>query len=146
MSQNEIKQILTTYKVVAIVGMSDTTGKHSYTVGAYLKQHGYQIIPVNPAIDKVLGCKSYRNLLDIPERIQKTIEVVNIFRKPADVPPIVEQALKLKARYGKLSVIWMQVGIVNEEAAQTALEAGLAVVMDKCIMAEHHRLTKDAII
>jgi uncharacterized protein len=146
MSQVEIKQILTTCKVVAIVGMSDAIDKHSYRVGAYLKRHGYQIIPVNPTIDKVLGCKSYRNLLDIPERIQKTIEVVNIFRRPADVPPIVEQALKLKARYGKLSVVWMQVGIVNEETARTALEAGLAVVMDKCIMAEHHRLIKDAII
>ena len=129
-----------------MLGCQIPLGKHSYRVGAYLKRHGYQIIPVNPTIDKVLGCKSYRNLLDIPERIQKTIEVVNIFRKPEDVPPIVEQALKLKARYGRLCVVWMQVGIVNEEAAQTALEAGLAVVMDKCIMAEHHRSTKDASI
>ena len=146
LSQDEIKQILTTFKVVAIVGMSDTIGKHSYRVGAYLKQHRYQIIPVNPTIDKVLGCKSYRNLLDIPERIQKNIEVVNIFRKPEDVPPIVEQALKLKVRYGKLRVIWMQVGIVNEEAAKTAREAGLTVIMDKCIMAEHHCLTKEVSI
>jgi predicted CoA-binding protein len=142
MSEDEIKQILTTYKVVAIVGMSDTLGKHSYRVGAYLKRHGYQIIPVNPTIDKVLGCKSYRTLLEIPERIQKTIEVINIFRKPEDVPPIIEQAIKLKARFGKLCVVWMQVGIVNQQAAQTALQAGLAVVMDKCIMAEHHRLIK----
>jgi len=146
MRQDEIKQILTTYRVIAIVGLSDTIGKHSYRVGAYLKRHGYHIIPVNPTIDKVLGCKSYRSLLDIPERIQKTIEVVNIFRKPEDVPPIVEQALKLKARFGRLCVVWMQVGIVNEKAAQTALEAGLAVVMDKCIMAEHHRSTKDVTI
>lgn len=144
MSQDEIKQILTNYKVVAIVGMSDSIDKHSYRVGAYLKRHGYQIIPVNPTIDKVLGCKSYRNLLDIPERIQRTIEVVNIFRKAEDVPPIVEQAIKLKARFGRLCVIWMQVGIVNEEAAQSALQAGLSVVMDKCIMAEHRCLTKNA--
>jgi predicted CoA-binding protein len=146
MSQDEIKQILTKYNVVAIVGMSDTIGKHSYRVGAYLKRHGYQIIPVNPTIDKVLGCKSYVNLLDIPERIQKTIEVVNIFRKPEDVAPIVEQALKLKARFGRLSVVWMQVGIINEKAAQAALEAGLAVVMDKCIMAEHQCLARDVSI
>jgi uncharacterized protein len=143
-SQNEIKQILTTYKVVAIVGISDTTGKHSYTVGAYLKQHGYQIIPVNPTIDKVLGCKSYRNLLEIPERIQKNIEIINVFRKPEDVPPIIEQALKLKARFGRLCVIWMQVGIVNEQAAETARNAGLSVVMDKCMMSEHHHLKKEA--
>ena len=146
MSHDEIEQILTKYKVVAIVGMSDTIGKHSYRVGAYLKRHGYQIIPVNPTIDKVLGCKSYRTLLEIPERIQKTIEVVNIFRKPEDVPPIVDQAITIKARFGKLSVVWMQVGIVNEEAAKTARATGLAVVMDKCIMAEHHRLTKDVSI
>lgn len=146
MSHDEIEQILTKYKVVAIVGMSDTIGKHSYRVGAYLKRHGYQIIPVNPTIDKVLGCKSYRTLLEIPERIQKTIEVVNIFRKPEDVPPIVDQAITIKARFGKLSVVWMQVGIVNEEAAKTARATGLTVVMDKCIMAEHHRLTKDVSI
>ena len=143
-SQDEIKQILTTYKVVAIIGMSDTIGKHSYTVGAYLKRHGYQIIPVNPTIDKVFGCKSYRNLLEIPERIQKNIEVVTIFRKPEDVPPIIEQALKLKGRFGRLCAIWMQVGIVNEQAAEAARRAGLLVVMDKCIMAEHRHLREEA--
>ena len=143
MSQDEIEKILNSYKVVAIVGMSDTVGKPSHRVGAYLKQHGYQIIPVNPTIDKVLGCKSYRSLLEIPERIQKTIDVVDIFRKSEDVPPIVEQTIKLKQRFGKPCVVWMQLGVVNEAAAEAARRCGLVVVMDKCMMVEHRHCRRD---
>jgi uncharacterized protein len=143
MSENEIKDILTKYKVVAIVGMSDTVGKPSHRVGTYLKMHGYQIIPVNPTIGKVLGCKSYKSLLDIPERIQKTIDIVDIFRKPEDVPPIVEQTIKLKQRFGRPCVVWMQLDVVNEAAAEAARSCGLVVVMDKCIMREHRHCRRD---
>ena len=139
MSQSQIKEILK-YKVIAVVGLSKEPGKDSHRVSAYLKQHGYRIIPVNPFADEVLGEKSYKNLLDIPPEIQKTIEIVNIFRPAKDVPPIVEQAIKLKQIYGKPFVVWMQLGIVNEQAAEAARRAGLIVVMDKCLMIEHHRL------
>jgi hypothetical protein len=108
-------------------------------VGAYLKDHGFRIIPVNPFANEALGEKSYKSLLDIPAEIQRTIEVVDIFRPAKDVPPIVEQAIKLKEMHGKPYVIWMQLGIVSEQAAQTAKKAGLAVVMDKCMMQEHER-------
>jgi uncharacterized protein len=140
LSQSQIKEILKKYKVIAVVGLSKEPGKDSHRVSAYLKQHGYRIIPVNPFADEVLGEKSYKNLLDIPPEIQKTIEIVDIFRPAKDVPPIVEQAIKLRALYGKPFVVWMQLGIVNEQAAEAARRAGLIVVMDKCLMVEHHRL------
>ena len=123
-----------------MVGLSDDKNKPSYTVSAYLKQRGYHIIPINPNVDKVLGEKSYKSLLDMPPEIQKTIEIVDIFRKPQDVPPIVDQAIKLKEKFGRPFVVWMQLGIVNEEAAEVARRAGLIVVMDRCLMVEHDRL------
>ncbi len=142
MAELDVASIINNFKVIAIVGMSDTVGKPSHRVGAYLKQHGYQIIPVNPTIDKVFGIKSYRGLLDIPEHIAKTIEVVDLFRKPDDVPPVVDQAIQLRQKYGRLAVVWMQLGIKNEQAAERARKAGLTVVMDKCMMVERRHLTE----
>ena len=140
MSEDIIKEILTKYKNVAVVGLSKEPGKDSHRVSAYLKQHGYRIIPVNPFADEVLGEKSYKSLLDMPPEIQKTIEIVDIFRPAKDVPPIVDQAIKLRTLFGRPFVVWMQLGIVNEEAAEAARKAGLIVVMDKCMMVEHQRL------
>jgi predicted CoA-binding protein len=140
LDQNQIKEILNKYKVIAVVGLSRGPEKDSYKVSVFLKQHNYQIIPVNPFADEVLGEKSYKSLLDIPPEIQKTIEIVDIFRPAKDVPPIVEQAIKLKQIYGKPLVVWMQLGIVNGQAAEAARIVGLTVVMDKCLMIEHHRL------
>ena len=140
MSQNEIQKILTTYRTVAVVGLSREPDKDSYKVSEYLKKHGFRIIPVNPFADEILGEKSYKSLLDIPAEIQKTIEVVDIFRPAKDAPPIVEQAIKLKKMHGKPYVVWMQLGIVNEQAAETAKKAGLTVVMNRCMMIEHRRL------
>lgn len=141
MSQNQIKEILTKYKVIAIVGLSDKLGKPSHRVGAYLKNHGYRVIPVNPFVDRVFSEKSFKSLLDIPEEIQKTIDIVDVFRKAQDVPPIVEQVIKLKQTVGRPFVVWMQLGIIiNEQAALAARSAGLVVVMDKCLMVEHQNL------
>ncbi|MGE5533446.1 MAG: CoA-binding protein [Bacillota bacterium] len=139
MSQDESAKILREAKVIAVVGLSNDPLKDSFQVGFYLKQHGYRIIPVNPLVDKVLGEKSYKTLLDIPIELQKNIDVVDIFRKTQDVPPIVEQAIQLRVKFGKPSMIWMQLGIVNEVAAEAARKAGLIVVMDKCLMVEHKR-------
>ena len=140
MSKEQINEILKKYRVIAVVGLSSDSEKDSYRVSAYLQEEGYRIIPVNPFVDEVLGEKSYPSLMEIPSEIQKTIEIVNIFRKPKDVPPIVEHAIKLKQLFGKLFVVWMQLGIVNERSAQEARRAGLVVVMDKCLMVEHLRL------
>jgi predicted CoA-binding protein len=136
LSQEEINSILESYRTVAVVGLSSNPDKASYRVANYLQSVGYHIIPVNPFVDQVLGEKSYKSLLDVPE----TIEIVDIFRPSDAVPAIVEDAIQLKNRAGSPKVIWMQLGIVNEEAARRAKEAGFTVVMDRCMMREYKRL------
>lgn len=143
MSQNGLKQILTKYKTIAVVGLSRDPSKDSYRVAEYLKEKGFHIVPINPFVEKILGEKSYRSLIDMPADVQKTLEVVDVFRPSQDVPFIVEQAVQLKKVHGRPYVVWMQLGVVNEQAAETARTAGLTVVMDKCIMREHRRLIGD---
>ena len=140
MSQDQKREILRKAKTIAIVGLSKKPEKDSCRVSAYLQQHGYRIIPVNPFVDEVLGEKSYKSLLDIPVEIQKTIDIVDIFRKPENIPPVVEQVIALKAMFGRVFVVWLQLGIVNEHAAEAARKVGLVVVMDKCLMVEHQHL------
>jgi len=140
LSNEDIKRILIRYKTVAVVGLSRDPLKDSYRVAEYLKNHGFRIVPVNPFVDEVLGEKTYKSLLEIPVEIQKTIEIVDIFRPPAEVLPIVEQAVQLKRLYGVPYVVWMQLGIINEQAAELGRKAGLTVVMDRCMMQEHKRL------
>ena len=140
MTEDVIREILTRHKTVAVVGVSRDPSKESRRVTEYLKNHGFHIIPVNPFIDEVLGEKAYKSLLDMPEEVQKTIEIVDIFRPSEDVLPIVQQAIQLKKRHGKPYAVWMQLDIINTQAAEMAREAGLVVVMDHCMMAEHNRL------
>ena len=142
MSKEEIREILSACKTIAVVGLSREPEKDSYRVAKYLQKHGYRIVPVNPFADKIRGEKSYKSLIDIPIEIQKEIEIVDIFRRPDDVLSVVEQAVKLKEMHGNPHVVWMQLGIVNDKAAAAARKAGLTVVMDKCIMQEHKRLFK----
>jgi uncharacterized protein len=140
-SENQIRENLKKYKVIAVVGLSKEPEKESHKVSFYLQRHGFRVVPVNPFADEVLGEKSYKSLLDIPAEIAKTIEIVDVFRPTQDVPLIVEQVIKLKEMFGKPFVVWMQVGIINKEAAETAMRAGLVVVMDKCLMVEHRNLS-----
>lgn len=137
---SEFSRILENYRTVAVVGLSRNPGKDSHRVARYLKEKGYRIIPINPYTDEVLGERCYKNLLEMPEDVQRRIEIIDIFRPTEDVPPIVEEAVQLRERHGSPHVIWMQLGIVNEEAAKRAKRAGIAVVMDRCIMIEHRRL------
>ena len=137
MGEADVKAILEKTKVIAVVGLSGDSTKDSYRVAAYLQHHGYRIIPVNPFVEEVLGEKSYKSLLEVPVEVQKTIDVVDVFRKAQDVSPIAEQAIELKQRYGKLLAVWLQKGIINEEAASVGRKAGLLVVMDRCLMVEH---------
>lgn len=123
-----IQEILKTYHTVAIVGLSGNEARASNRVAKHLKFHGYKVIPVNPSETEILGLKSYPDLVSIPE----PVEVVDIFRPSDSVPPIVEQAIKIGAK-----AVWMQDGIVNEDAAEKARRAGLKVVMDTCMMREH---------
>jgi uncharacterized protein len=123
-----IKEILETYKNIAVVGLSSQTWRPSYSVSRYMQTVGYRIIPVNPNETEVLGEKAYASLDDVPG----PIEIVDIFRRPEFVPDVVEAAIRRKAR-----VIWMQLGVANEAAAERARAAGLEVVMDRCILVEH---------
>lgn len=127
----KMKDILVSTKTIASVGVSSNPEKDSYQVVAYLKDQGYQIIPVNPTATEILGEKSYPDLESVPVKV----DLVQVFRKPEDVPPVVESAIKIGAQ-----VVWMQEGVVNEEAAQKARDAGLQVVMDACMRATHRRL------
>jgi thioredoxin len=138
-----IKSILENYKTVAVVGLSKDPSKDSYGVAEFLQSEGYRIIPVNPTADQILGEKSFKSLLEMPEDLQRTIEIVDIFRPFADVPPIVDQAIELKKKFGKPLVVWMQLGIINEEAAKKAEAAGLTVVMDRCMRIERRKLDKE---
>ena len=138
---DKIRSLLKKYRTIAIVGLSRDPSKDSYRVAEYLQSKGYRIIPINPSADQILGQKCYRSLLEVSEELQKTIEIVDIFRPSQDVPLIVDEAVQLRNRYGKPQVIWMQLGIVNEEAAKKARNAGLTVVMDRCIAQEHRGLS-----
>ena len=143
MSEAEkIRSILENYKTVAVVGVSRNPKKDSHIVAEYLKSKGYDTILINPFAEEILGQKCYKSLLDVPEDLQRKIEVVDIFRPSQEVPPIVDQAIQLRKKHGKPDVVWMQLGIINEEAAKRAAEAGFKVVMNKCMMIEHGRLSE----
>jgi uncharacterized protein len=127
----DLRQILKATRTIAVVGLSDKPDRPSRAIPAYLQGQGYRIIPVNPKLSEALGEKAYPSLRDVAV----PIDVVDIFRRSEDVPPIVEDAIAIGAK-----VVWMQLGIVNEEAAARAEAAGLTVVMDTCMGATHQRL------
>ncbi len=130
-SDEELNNILESAKTVAVVGISNKPEQPNHSVPAYLQSQGYRIIPVNPMLQEVLGEKSYPDLLSVPEHI----DVVEVFRRNEAMPEIVDQAIEIGAK-----VVWMQEGVINEVAAETAREAGLEVVMDTCMRATHKRL------
>ena len=131
--EDKIKTILSGSRTIAVVGISDKPERDSYRVAKYLKEKGYEILPVNPAIEQWEGIRSYKSLQEIPG--EKKVDIIDIFRKSDVVLPIVQEALKIHPR-----TIWMQEGVVNEEAAELAKKNSLLVVMDRCMMKEHARL------
>ena len=128
---NTLRRILRRPKTIAMVGLSANWYRPSYFAAKYLQEHGYRVIPVNPAYEEVLGEKCYPGLKDIPEKI----DVVDCFRKSEDIEPIAKEAIEIGAQ-----VLWMQIGVMNEEAAEMARAAGLEVVQDRCMKIEHGRL------
>ena len=127
----EIEEILRNSKVIAVIGVSRNPEKDSHRVAKYLMEKGYEVIPVNPNAKEILGKKCYPRLEDVKERI----DIVDVFRPAEEVPEIVEMAKKKGAK-----VIWMQLGIVNNQAAEKARKMGMKVVMNRCMMVEHKRL------
>jgi uncharacterized protein len=130
-SASDIRKILE-QKNIAVVGMSKNEGKPAHFVPKYLIEHGYNVIPVTPTITEVLGRKSYPSIADIPDEV----DVVDVFRRSEDVPPVVNDAINKKG----IKVIWMQSGIYNEEAERKAKENGIDVVFNRCMMVEHNQL------
>jgi len=130
-NDKEMKDILLSARTIASVGLSSNQEKESFWIVSYLKEQGYRIIPVNPTATEILGEKAYPDLSSVPEKI----DVVQVFRRPEDVPPVVDEAIKVGAK-----VVWMQEGISHAEAAANARAAGLQVVMDACMRATHRRL------
>jgi|SRR5579883_2804541 predicted CoA-binding protein len=128
-----IAEILKTTRTIAVVGLSSNPMRPSNGVSAYMQRAGYRIIPVNPNEQQVLGEKSYARLEDVPEKI----DCVNVFRRPQFVPAIVESAIRIGAKS-----LWLQEGVIHADAAERARQAGLSVVMDKCILKEHRKLLR----
>ena len=127
------EKILNSCRVIAVVGLSPKPDRPSYKVASYLKEQGYQVIPVNPRAREILGKVCYPDLSSVPE----AIDVVDVFRRSEEVPAVVEEAIKIGAK-----ALWMQEGVINKQAAARAREARLLVVMDKCMFKEHHKLKK----
>ena len=125
-----IQRVLHTAKTIAVVGLSSNELRASYFVGYYLKRHGYRVIPVNPRETEILGETCYPSLLDVPV----PVDIVDVFRAPDALPGIARDAVKIGA-----STLWCQFGVINEEGAQIAAEAGLTVVVDRCLKIEHAR-------
>ena len=128
--EDDALAILKSARTVAVVGLSPDPSRPSYAVASYLKRQGYRIIPVNPNAPEVLGEKSYPDLRSVPE----VIDVVDVFRRPEHVPAVVEEAIAVGAK-----AVWMQEGVIHPEAAERARQAGLRVVMDRCMLKEHQR-------
>lgn len=130
----EIKRALQTAKTIAVVGLSDDPSRPSYGVAKYLQNHGYRIVPVTPKRGQVLGERAYPNLQSIPF----DVDIVDVFRRSEAVGPHVDEAIETGAK-----MVWLQLGIRNDEATQKASEAGLQVVQDRCLKIEHMRLVRD---
>src|SRR5438270_3851468 len=126
---DEIGELLKRTKTIAVVGLSDSPLRPSYGVSAYMQSNGYKIIPVNPSIKGALGEKAVPSISEVNERI----DILDVFRRPEFVPDIVDEAIRLK-----LPAIWLQEGVIHEEAAAKARKAGIQVIMDLCILKEHH--------
>jgi predicted CoA-binding protein len=127
----ELRRILKNNHTIAIVGLSADWYRPSYFAAKYMQEHGFRIIPVNPKYDEILGEKCYPNLKAIPD----AVDIVDVFRKPEDCVPIAQDAVAIGAK-----VFWMQLGVINEEAARVAEAGGLEVVMDRCVKIEYARL------
>ena len=123
-----ITELLQSARTIAVVGLTGTPVRPSYGVSLYMQSQGYRVIPVNPNITEWMGEKAYQSLLDVSEKI----DIVNVFRRSDAVPEVVDQAIQIKA-----PVIWMQEGVIHQESAEKARQAGIFVVMDKCILKEH---------
>jgi hypothetical protein len=132
MVEDRVLELLKNAKTIAVVGLTDDSSKPSYRVSAYLQSKRYRVVPINPKLSEVLGEKAYPSLTEAAK--EETIDIVDVFRRPDAVPAIVDEVLALR-----LPALWLQETVVNEDAAEKARQAGVVVVMDKCILKEHRK-------
>jgi uncharacterized protein len=130
-------EVMKKYRTIAVVGASKNPEKDASTVPAYLQEHGYKIIPVNPTADVINGQKAYPSLADIPVELARTVEVVDVFRPSEEFPQVARQVVEMKAKTGRPFVFWGQLGLENEEAKEILAKAKIDYVMDKCMRVEH---------
>jgi predicted CoA-binding protein len=135
MEKSAIEKILASFHHIAVIGISGNAQRASNSVAQYMKHQGYFIYPVNPNLEEVFGLQCYPSLTSMPPEMSEKIEIVNIFRKSDDVPPVVDEAISIGAK-----VIWMQSGITNECAAGKARDAGLIVIENRCIAVDQQRI------
>lgn len=136
-----VSDIIKQTNKIAIVGLSKNSDKDSNRIAQFLLSKRYEIVPVNPSADEILGLKCYSDLLEIPADLAKTIDMVNVFRRSSEVQSIVEKTIKMKLLFDSPKYIWTQLGISDEHAADEAEKTGLSIVMNKCIMIEINKLT-----
>ncbi len=146
MSQTQIpsttispREVLRKYKVIAVVGASKNPEKEAYTVPQYMKEHGYEIIPVNPTADQILGEKVYPSLLDLPAEVAKQVELVDVFRPSEELPQVAQQVIDMRQKYGRPFVFWAQLGLENVEAKRILSKNGVPYVMNACMRVVHRQ-------
>lgn len=136
MIEETIDSIFRMYRKIVVVGLSKDPAKDSYRVARYLMDRGFSVVPVNPTATEILGLKAYPSLSHIPDEIKSQIDIVDIFRPSGDVPSIVDEAVEMRKKTGHPHVIWMQLGIQDDKAAERAKSEGMTVIMNRCMMIE----------
>jgi len=137
-------EVMRKYNVIAVVGASKNPEKEAFTVPAYLQQHGYTIVPVNPTTDMVNGLKSYPSLADIPPELARRVDVVEVFRPSEEFPEVAKQVARMKEKTGRPFVFWGQLGLENDDAKRILTETKVDYVMDKCMRVEHQMIGSPA--
>ena len=134
------RDILKKYDVIAVVGASKNPEKEAYTVPAYMKEHGYTIIPVNPTADEILGEKAYKSLLDLPPDLAKKVDIVDVFRPSEELPQVARQVIEMRQKHGRPFAFWAQLGLENEEAKKMLSANKIPYVMNVCLRVVHKLL------
>ncbi len=133
-------EVVRKYKIIAVVGASKNPEKEAYSVPKYMQEHGYEIIPVNPTADQILGEKAYPSLMELPADLAKRVELVNVFRPSEELPQVAQQVVEMRRKYGRPFVFWAQLGLENDEAKRTLSKNGVPYVMDACLRVVHRSL------
>ncbi len=135
-------EVMKAHRVIAVVGASKNPGKEAHTVPAYLKDHGFRVVPVNPSADQILGEKAFPSLASLPDQLARDVEVVEVFRPSEELPQVARQVVEMSKKHGRSYIFWSQLGLENDEAKAILAEAKIPYVMDACMRVVHARATE----